>query len=196
MVAYTRRRMLKGMGAAGAALLGAGCTAVDVDPNEDANDIESDIRDGYSAFTEIDRDSVAVDVEHLRHEDRNDSDVEVYAVTATARLQSDGKPVCSYTEDERYALADRLEIDAMRLFNGLYDYYGGNSEDADDREGLSDIVERYTLRFEDESGAAAVDIGDGTADRIAMDSDNFDMDDHDHVANFKQYFRRHLATEC
>lgn len=196
MVEYTRRRTLKGIGAVGATLLGAGCTAVDVNPNEDPNSIESDIREDYSAFTEIDRDSVDVAVEHLRHEDHDDGDVEVYAVTATAQLQRGGKDICSYGAEERYALVDRLEIDAMRLFNGLYDHYGGNSEDADDRDGISDVVELYAIRFEDETGAATVDISDGTADRIAMDSDDFDMDDHDHVANFKHHFRRNLTPTC
>lgn len=193
MAEYTRRATLKGIGAVGAALAGAGCTAVNVDTNEDPQEIEADIREEYSSFTEIQRDSIDVQV---AERERIDEDRTAYGVTATARLQDGGRDICSYSTEERYALADRLETDALRIFNGLYDHYGGNSEDADDRENLTDVVELYTIRFEDETGAALVEVTDGTAERIARGDDSFDLDGYDHVANFKQHFRTHLTTEC
>lgn len=118
----------------------------------------------------------------------------VYTVTVDLPLR-DGADTAICPDDEtQETAAYKLEPDALRAFNVLYDMTGSyNAEIQDSHE---DQIEEYALHFLDDTGETTISLDAEEARSVTQDSKEFKEDKQGHVNAFQEQYRAQFAPDC
>lgn len=164
-----------------------------ISPETEVTQVEEKYNGKKWELTAIDPDAIEVSLERTGE---TRAGVTEYTATARASLDDPDIRICPHTTTpgSETALARKLEDDAIRLFDGLYDKTARLTPPYRDR--VEERIVEYRVGFTDETGVAVADITGREAYHIAQEADWFDPGNGTDRDNFLDTYHRAFDARC